>query len=251
MGNRLLFKRISECVFYTREKPLMSNFSIWSSGNFCYEYEDCKLPTDQYIDDDTVIKVVLEILKKGKFLRKRKLIFKSKKLADEIEIIISKYRDRIDKFPENLHNYRVLDGYTDYLKVERKTIWGGNILSYLPHKRSKYFDNLSPEEQKTEIQLETVSDMYLEIENTITKYRDKIHDFAFSNLFPFKDEESILTFGKKCKELEFVMDSGKKFYKEYPLAYKSETELRNVIENIYDIELLGSAIYSKWRYYTN
>ena len=150
MGNRLLFKRISECVFYTREKPLMSNFSIWSSGNFCYEYEDCKLPTDQYIDDDTVIKVVLEILKKGKFLRKRKLIFKSKKLADEIEIIISKYRDRIDKFPENLHNYRVLDGYTDYLKVERKTIWGGNILSYLPHKRSKYFDNLSPEEQKTE-----------------------------------------------------------------------------------------------------
>ena len=47
------------------------------------------------------------------------------------------------------------------------------------------------------------------------------------------------------------MDSGQSFCKKFPEAYKSVEELSKIITQIRDIDLIGSAIYSKWRYYTN
>ncbi len=140
MSNRILFKRFSQCVFPTDETSIMKTFSIWSNGNFYYEYKDWKIPSDPSIDDSET-KFIIEILKKGKILGKRKLIFQSKELAEKIEYIIKKYKNRIEELPDNMVNVGVFDGYQDYLEIDRKRIWGSNILTNLPYKRSKYFDN--------------------------------------------------------------------------------------------------------------
>ena len=245
MSNRILFKRFSQCVFPIDEKPLMRTFSIWTNGNFYYEYKDYDIP------ENCETELVLELIKTAKIRSKKKLIFKSINLATKIKSIINHYRTAITELPNQINNNSILDGYTDHIQFGTKKIWGGNILTHLPYTRSSWFESASEEEKENQIHLELISKIYLEIENAINDFRDKIHDFAFNNLKPFKDEETMLAFGKKCEELGFIMDSGKQFYKKYPDIYKSENKYNRKIEKILDIELLGSAVYSKWRYYTN
>ena len=223
----------------------MQTFSIWSNGNFYYEYDDYDIPDN--LDEE----LIYELLKNAKFKSKKKLIFKSQKLSKQIEEILNKYKNEILELPKEIHNYGILDGYTDHLQFGNKTLWGGNILTHLPYTRSRWFETADEEEKENQITLELISKIYLEIENAINSFRDKIHDFAFNNLNPFKDEETILSFGKKCEELGFVMDSGKQFLKKYPDIYKSENSYKPEIQDIMNIDLLGSAVYSKWRYYTN
>ena len=52
-----------------------------------------------------------------------------------------------------------------------------------------------------------------------------------------------------CEELDFKMDCGKAFEKLYGEASNNCRELDKVIEDVTDINLLGSAIYSRWRYF--
>ena len=49
-----------------------------------------------------------------------------------------------------------------------------------------------------------------------------------------------------CEELNFKMDSGKEFIKLYGDAFENGRELDRIINDIDDVDLLGSAIYSRW-----
>lgn len=58
-------------------------------------------------------------------------------------------------------------------------------------------------------------------------------------------------FADECLELEFKIDSGKAFEEEYPDALQDYHKLDTIIAQVSDIQLLGSAIFSKWRYITH
>ena len=54
-----------------------------------------------------------------------------------------------------------------------------------------------------------------------------------------------------CQELGFEMDCGHTFQERYGKAVYDVAELRKIIEHVSDIKLLGSAIYSRWRYFNH
>ena len=54
-----------------------------------------------------------------------------------------------------------------------------------------------------------------------------------------------------CRSLGFEMDCGNAFCQNYPVAFNDCDALGKVIDKITDISLLGSAIFSKWRYYNH
>jgi hypothetical protein len=54
-----------------------------------------------------------------------------------------------------------------------------------------------------------------------------------------------------CEALGFEMDSGDAFSKRYGSAVHDYEELDKIIDYVNDIELLGSAIYSRWRYFNH
>ncbi len=57
--------------------------------------------------------------------------------------------------------------------------------------------------------------------------------------------------GKEMRKLGFEMDFGNAFMPVYGDAINDEKDLNKVIDQIDDIALLGSAIYSKWRHYNH
>lgn len=69
MSNRILFKRISQCVLPVNEKSLMKSFSIWSNGSFYYEYKDFDIPKNCETDS------FFELLKFVKIRNKKKELF--------------------------------------------------------------------------------------------------------------------------------------------------------------------------------
>ena len=54
-----------------------------------------------------------------------------------------------------------------------------------------------------------------------------------------------------CELLGFKMDSGKSFSELYGKAVYDSVELEKIIRKIKDIALLGTAIYSRWRYFNH
>ena len=54
-----------------------------------------------------------------------------------------------------------------------------------------------------------------------------------------------------CQELGFEMDCGHAFQERYGEAVYDVAELQKIIGNVSDIKLLGSAIYSRWRYFNH
>ena len=54
-----------------------------------------------------------------------------------------------------------------------------------------------------------------------------------------------------CDALGFEMDCGKSFEETYGAAVHNYEELDNIIDTVTDIKLLGSAIYSMWRYFNH
>jgi uncharacterized repeat protein (TIGR03833 family) len=87
-----------------------------------------------------------------------------------------------------------------------------------------------------------------------------IHEFAIKWLKKFEDPKATgydlcdnPSFGKDCLSFGLEMDCGKSFEKKYPgrnISDDSEA-LEKVINDITDIKLLGSAIFSQWRYYNH
>ena len=54
-----------------------------------------------------------------------------------------------------------------------------------------------------------------------------------------------------CQELGFEMDCGHAFHEQYGEAVYDVAELQKIIMCVSDINLLGSAIYSRWRYFNH
>ena len=80
----------------------------------------------------------------------------------------------------------------------------------------------------------------------------KIHAFAEKWISEFQTRhirtaEQLM--GAECAALGFVMDCGKSFAAKYPDAFMDNENLDRCIKEIDDLQLLGNAIYSKWRFY--
>ncbi len=85
--------------------------------------------------------------------------------------------------------------------------------------------------------------------------KDQIHRFALLWMSKFQDTNTTYhqlvdrTLARDCQALGFVMDGGKAFQAKYGDAIYDYKALRLVIDDVTDIELLGSAIYSQWHYF--
>lgn len=85
----------------------------------------------------------------------------------------------------------------------------------------------------------------------------QLHEFAIKWLEKFKDpntsdiEVGEHYMGDECRVLGFEMDCGHAFEEKYGLAVNNSEELSRIIDRVDDIPLLGSAIYSQWRYYSH
>lgn len=54
-----------------------------------------------------------------------------------------------------------------------------------------------------------------------------------------------------CDALGFMMDCGNAFSDKYGAAFNDHKELDKIINDVNDIDLLGSAVYSQWRYFNH
>jgi hypothetical protein len=91
----------------------------------------------------------------------------------------------------------------------------------------------------------TVADMK-QVHDFAVKWCDKFHDqkINYIELVDHYMADDGVTLG-------FKMDCGNVFSKRYGKAVNDYKELNKVIDEVNDIELLGSAIYSQWRYFNN
>lgn len=86
-----------------------------------------------------------------------------------------------------------------------------------------------------------------------------IHAFAVKWFDVFRNTKAVIrdvetsAFSDECFTLDFEMDCGKAFENAYPevKAFTDYRELDKIVDDITDIPLLGSAIFSKWRYFTH
>ena len=85
----------------------------------------------------------------------------------------------------------------------------------------------------------------------------QIHEFAVKWLNKFSDQkidyfELIDHYmADDCEALGFEMDCGNAFTKKYGDAASKVESLERIIGQVNDIQLLGSAIYSQWRYFNH
>ena len=84
-----------------------------------------------------------------------------------------------------------------------------------------------------------------------------IHAFALKWGEKFRDQNAnYLEFvehwlADDCAALGFEMDCGHAFSEKYGEAVHKYGALKNIIGDVTDIPLLGSAIYSQWRYFNH
>lgn len=88
-------------------------------------------------------------------------------------------------------------------------------------------------------------------------YKKEVHDFAIKWIHKFKDPKICCSelvdhyMADDCNSLNFLMDCGNSFECIYGKAVYDSSELNQVVGDITDIALLGSAIYSRWRYFNH
>lgn len=89
------------------------------------------------------------------------------------------------------------------------------------------------------------------------EYLKQVHDFATKWTDKFRDQKINYIelvdhyMADDCEALGFQMDCGHAFLEKYGNAASKFDELNRVIDEITDISLLGSAIYSQWRYFNH
>lgn len=85
----------------------------------------------------------------------------------------------------------------------------------------------------------------------------QIYDFAVKWCDKFRDQKINYIelvdhyMADDCAALGFEMDCGHAFSEKYGTASSDSTELDKIIDDVNDIFLLGSAIYSQWRYFNH
>lgn len=85
-----------------------------------------------------------------------------------------------------------------------------------------------------------------QIHNFAVKWRDKFRDQNI-NYIELVDH----WMADDCAALGFEMDCGHAFSEKYGNAFNNYEELDKIIDDVTDINLLGSAIYSQWRYFNH
>ena len=89
------------------------------------------------------------------------------------------------------------------------------------------------------------------------KDKKSLHSFAVKWAEKFRDpntdnktlESDLLA--RDCDTLRFKMDCGKAFEEKYGKAAYDTAKLKEIINDVTDTALLGSAIYSRWRYFNH
>ena len=85
----------------------------------------------------------------------------------------------------------------------------------------------------------------------------QIHEFAVKWFGKFRDKNTNYIelvdhyMADDCESLGFVMDCGHAFAEKYGNAASNCEALERIINQVTDIQLLGSAIYSQWRYFNH
>lgn len=85
----------------------------------------------------------------------------------------------------------------------------------------------------------------------------QIHDFAVKWCDKFRDKNTNYIelvdhfMADDCAALGFEMDCGHAFSEKYGQAANNHEALDRIIDDVTDIPLLGSAIYSRWRYFNH
>lgn len=85
----------------------------------------------------------------------------------------------------------------------------------------------------------------------------KLHNFAVKYYRLYVDAQTTELdveegFSEQCFALGFEMDCGERFVEVFSeAAFNSSEELNKIIDDINDVYLLGSAIFSQWRYVTH
>ena len=84
---------------------------------------------------------------------------------------------------------------------------------------------------------------------------ERIHDFAIKWFDRFHDRKTTYKevieqeMEYECRSLDFYMDSGKALSEKYAEAMNNSISLNEIIDDITDMDILGSAIYSKLYYF--
>ena len=73
----------------------------------------------------------------------------------------------------------------------------------------------------------------------------------FKNNYNFYDIFDNLDFPNECKRLNFEMDCDNSFINKYGSDATTYEGLKNKIDNIDNIKILGSGIFSQWRYFNH
>ncbi len=95
------------------------------------------------------------------------------------------------------------------------------------------------------------------MEDTTVAEKKKIHDFAVKWCDRFRDQNINYIelvdhyMADDCHELGFEMDCGNAFSEKYGDAAHRSDSLKEIIDEVDDIPLLGAAIYSRWRYFNH
>lgn len=92
-------------------------------------------------------------------------------------------------------------------------------------------------------------------------WKERIHQFAEDWVDLLNQRESnpkrfwihFIGLGRECAESGFYMDTGVEFGKRYPGCFDVDEcdRLERIISSIDDREIIGSAIFSMWRYKTH
>ena len=88
-------------------------------------------------------------------------------------------------------------------------------------------------------------------------YNKQVHCFAKKWREKFENENSNYIelvdhyMSDECVALGFEMDCGNAFFKQYGRAVNDYIELERIISDVTNIPLLGSAIFSQWRYFNH
>jgi len=89
--------------------------------------------------------------------------------------------------------------------------------------------------------------------------KQAIHNFANEWLKKFQaDKRQVwqifddVKFSDECFKLGFQMDCGNSFTEQYGQEALSDLEkLQGIIDNVTDIQLIGNALFSQWRYFNH
>lgn len=85
----------------------------------------------------------------------------------------------------------------------------------------------------------------------------QIHDFAIKWCDKFRDQKISYIelvdhyLADDCATLGFEMDCGHAFEQQYGSAAHDCDALDKIIDEVMDVQFLGSAIYSRWRYFNH